>query len=82
MVHGGFVAATETLAIVSAGTSRNVRMTIFIAVIDVRSAVVVVILAGAFDSIVKALALYVAKLLRRIVPGSIMVAVLTIGRGR
>ena len=82
MVHGYFVAAAEALAIVGAGTPWNVRMAILIAIIDVRSTVIVVVLAGAFDSIVKALTLYVAKLLWRSVPGSVMIAVLTVGLDR
>jgi hypothetical protein len=50
VVHGYLVATTEAFAIVGTGTLWNVRTTILIAVIDVRSAVIVLVLAGAFDS--------------------------------
>jgi hypothetical protein len=79
VVHRHFIAATETLSIVGLGAVRHMGMTIFVAIVDVRSAVIVVVFPGAFDSIVKALALYVAELLWGSIPGAIMITILAIG---
>ena len=72
VIHCYFVATAKTIAVISLGAVWNMRMTILIAIIDVRSAMIVVILACAFDTIMKTLALDVAKLLRRIVPRSVL----------
>ena len=72
MIHRYFVAATETVTVVGLGTVWNMRMTKLIAVVDIWSAVIVVVLACAFNAVVKTLALDVAKLLRRTVPRAVL----------
>ncbi len=49
------------------------RMTILIAIVDVGTAVFVVVLAGAFNTIVISLALHFAKLRWRRVPAPVMI---------
>ena len=68
MIHRDFIATAESLPVVVPGTGRDMRMTEFVAIVDVRGAVVVEVLAGSFNTIVEALTLDVAKLLRRRIP--------------
>jgi hypothetical protein len=70
MIHGFVVAAAESLAIVMSRTCLNMRMTELITVIHVWLAVVVEVLASSFDSIVEALTLDIAKLLRWCIPST------------
>lgn len=72
VIHRYFVATTKTIAVVGLGAVWNMGMTILIAVIDVGPAMIVVVLTCAFDTIMKTLALDVAKLLRRTVPRSVL----------
>jgi hypothetical protein len=75
MVPGCLVAATVTFAVVCPGTFGDMRMTILIAVVDVGSAMVVVILPRAFDAVVVSLPLDIAKLLRGRIPVTVAIAV-------
>lgn len=76
VIHRRVIATAKAFAVVGPRAVRNMWMTILIAVVDVWSAMVVVVFARAFDAIVKTLALDIAKLLR----GSIPCAVLIITR--
>ena len=78
MIHRYLIASTKTFAVVVAGTGRDVRVTILVAVVNVSSPVVIEVLASTFNPIVKSLPLNIFELLRRIVPST----VLTIGRSR
>jgi hypothetical protein len=82
VVHRYLVAAAEALAIVGLGAVGNMRMTILIPVVNVRSAVIVVVLAGTFDAIVKSLTLDVSKLLRGSIPIVVSIVIMRLGRGR
>ncbi len=82
VVHRYLVAAAEAFAIVGLGAVRNMRMTIFIPVINVRSAVIVVVLAGTFNAIVKSLTLNVAKFLWGSIPIVVSIVIMRLGRGR
>ena len=72
------VAATEAFAVVCPGAFGNMRMTILITIVDVGSAVVVVVLAGTFDTVVISLPLNVAKFLWRHVPVVVAVAIVVL----
>jgi len=61
VVHRPFIAATKSFAIVFARTSFDVGMPVFFTVVHVGSAMLVVVPACTFDSIVIALALHFAK---------------------
>ena len=78
MIHGRFVAATEAFAVVCLGAVGNMGMAVLIAIVDVGPAMVVVVLAGAFDTVVVSLPLDIAKLLWRCVPIAIMVTVMVL----
>ena len=66
--HCAVIALSETLPIIVARVARNVRVTIFFTVFNVRRAVVVEVLPGPFHSIMKTLPLHFTKLLRRRIP--------------
>jgi hypothetical protein len=70
MIHGDLVPAAESLAVVMSRTCLNMRMTVLITVVHVWLAVVVQVLAGSFDAVVKALTLNIAKLLRWCIPST------------
>ena len=72
MIHRCFIAAAKTFAVVSLGTVWNMGMTILVPVVDIRSAVIVVVFARALNAVVKTLTLDIAKLLRRSVPGAVL----------
>lgn len=78
MRHRDFVAATESLAVVVSCACRNMRMTIFVAPLYVRRAVMVEVLAGSFDAVMEALTLDIAKLLRRCVPSTRSLVVIVV----
>jgi len=84
VVHRHFIAAAEAFAIVGLGAVGHMRMAKLIAVVDVRPAVIVVVLSSSLNSIVKALSLDVAELLWGSVPVAITVTVpiLAIGGAR
>jgi hypothetical protein len=63
-----FISLAEAIAAVIAHIARNMGMTILVVIIGIRSAVVVEVLPGSFDAIVKPLALGIAKFLRGFVP--------------
>jgi hypothetical protein len=75
MVHRNIVAAPESIAIVMSRTWRNMRMAKFVAVIHVRRAVVVEVLARPFNAVVETLTLNVTKLLRRGIPSTRCLAI-------
>jgi len=70
MIHGNLVPAAESIAVVLSRTWRDMRMTVLIAIVHVRPAVVIEVLASSFDAIVEALTLDIAKLLRWCVPST------------
>jgi hypothetical protein len=74
-MHGAVISLAEALAIVLAKVARDPGVTVLIAVIHVRTAVIVEVLAGAFDAIVKALTLGLAELCRRSIPSAAVLAV-------
>ena len=80
VIHGGLIAAAEAIAIVALDTRRNMGMTVFVAIVDVGSAMVVVVLSGSVDTVVISLTLNFAKLLRRRVPVAVVIAVIDPGR--
>ena len=82
VIHRYFIATAKTFAIVGLGAVGYMRMTILVAVADVRPAVIVVVLSGALNSIVKTLPLDIAELLRGSVPSAVMVTVLAVGGTR
>jgi hypothetical protein len=65
------VALTVPLAIVLSFAGCYVRVTILIAIFYIRMTMVFEILARSFDSIVVALTLHFAKLLRRHIPSAV-----------
>jgi hypothetical protein len=75
MSYACIVAAAEPVAIVRTGTGRNMRVTIFIAVIHVRMAMIIVVLAGSFNTVMIALALNIAEFLRRCIPATVVLTV-------
>jgi hypothetical protein len=79
VVHGRIVAAAEAFAVIPSRVVGNVGVAVFVAVLYIRAAMVVVVLAGTFDAIMEALALNVAELLRRRIPAAL---ILSISRGR
>ena len=76
MRHGRFISAAKALTIRISLVARNMRMTVLVAVIHVRSTVIINILACAFDPIVKTLPLGLPPFLRRRIPTA---AILRIG---
>jgi len=73
MVHCFFIAPTKTFAIIFTRTRLNIWVPVFLAVIHVRSAVIVKILAGALDSIVITLPLDLTKFLWRRIPTALCI---------
>lgn len=61
----GIVPAAESFTVVVPSTCRHMRVTMLVAVVDVRSTVVVKIFAGTLDSVMVTLALNIAELLGR-----------------
>src|ERR1022692_3458491 len=75
MRHGHIVTTAEALPVAPSQLERNTRMPVLIAVVDVRTAVVLHIPARAFHSIPEATPLHLAELSRRRVPSTpVMVA--------
>jgi hypothetical protein len=74
-----FISTAKSFAIVVAIAWRDMRMTKLTAVVDVGLAMIVKVLARAFDTIVKALALNFAKLVWRPVP---IIVILTVAGER
>jgi hypothetical protein len=81
VAHGRIVAAAEAFAVIPSRIVRNVGMAVFVAVLYIRPAMVVVVLASTFDAIMEALALNVAELLRRRIPAALVLSV-SVSRGR
>ena len=75
MMHGAVISLPEPFTIVLAKIARDPGMTVLIAVIHVRTAVIVKVLAGAFNAIVKALTLGLAELCRGRIPSPAVLAV-------
>lgn len=71
VVYANLVATTETFAISLALFGREVRIAIFLAIIDVEATVVVEVLAGTLNAIEESLAVKRVKFIRRGVPGTI-----------
>jgi chemotaxis protein histidine kinase CheA len=74
-MHGAVISLAKTFAIVVAKSARNPGMAVLIAIIHVRTAVIVEVLAGAFDAVVKPLTLDLAKLSRRRIPSAAVLAI-------
>jgi hypothetical protein len=81
MVPGCLVSATETFAVVSPGAFGNMRMTILVTIVDVWSAMVVVVFTGPLDSVVVSPLLNLAEFLWRLVPVTVMIAVMVLKCG-
>jgi len=73
--HGRLIAAAEAGPIVFASEERNRRMTILVAIVDVRAAAILKVPARAFNAIVKALPLDFAEFLRRCIPSASVLAI-------
>src|SRR3979490_1580984 len=86
MVPGCLISTTEDFAEVCPCAFGNVRMTVFITIVDVGTAMVVVVLTSTFDSIVISLPFDIAKFLRWRVPVPVVIAVMVLecrsGRSR
>jgi hypothetical protein len=78
VTHARIVAVAEAFAVIPSRVVRNVGMAVFVAVLYIRAAMVVVVLASTFDAIMETLPLNVAELLRRGIPAAL---VLSISRG-
>jgi hypothetical protein len=78
MMHGRIIAATETFPIVIPGAFRNVGVAEFFPALDIGSAVMIEVFAGSFNSIVKALALDFAELMRRSIPPVMIIVMMMI----
>ena len=81
MIPGCVIAATEAFAVVCPGALGNVRMAILITIVDVGSAMVVVVFAGTLDAVVISLLLDLAKFLWRQIPITVMIAVMVLNCG-
>jgi hypothetical protein len=55
VIDANLIATTKALAVGMAVASRNIRVTVFIAIVYARGAMVFIVAARAFDTIVKAL---------------------------
>ena len=78
MVHGRVIAATETFSIVIPGAFRNVGVAEFFPALDIGSAVMIEVLAGPFNAIVKTLPLDFAELMGRGIPLITIIVMMTI----
>jgi hypothetical protein len=70
--YTGIIAALKALAVILAETFGNIRVTVFIAIIDIRRAMVLVILASTYKAVLKATPLRVVKLRRCAVPPAVV----------
>jgi len=75
VVHCNVISTTETLAIVLTYRRIYVRMAVFFAVIYVRHTMMIEVLARAFNAVVKALPLHIAKFGRRRIPPRLILRV-------
>jgi hypothetical protein len=75
VTHGYVVAATVAFAVVLADRSIDVGMTVLFAVVYVGHAVVIEVLAGTLDTVVKALALNLPELSWRRIPAALILSV-------
>src|ERR1700744_3990918 len=82
VIHAGLIATAEAFLVIGFRAGRDVRMAIFIAVVDVGTAVIVVVLSGAFDSVVIALLLNVTKFFRWRVPSGFLSKCCSGSRGK
>lgn len=73
--HRPVIAGAEPFAIVLPEIASDVGVPVFFAILDVGWAMVVKVLASAFDSIVEALPLCLAKLSRRRIPVMIVIMI-------
>lgn len=62
MAHADFVSATKSFSVVMAKGPINVRVPIFVPIVEVRRAVVAEVFTSAFDTIVEATAGGILKL--------------------
>lgn len=74
VLHGHVVSAAETIPIIVTRRWIDVRMPVFFAAVHVWRAMMIEILAGAFDAVVKTLPLNVAKFGWRRVPASLILS--------
>jgi hypothetical protein len=77
--HGALISGTKSVPIVLTKIVSNVRVPVLLAILNVRGAVVLKIPSRAFDSVMEALALRLAKLGRWGIPIVILVVVLHAG---
>ncbi len=73
--HGGFISASKAFTVRISLVARYVRMTVLVAIVHVRSAVIINILACSFDPIVKALPLGFAPILRWRIPTATILSI-------
>ena len=66
--HGAVIAFAEALPIILTFIPRHMGVTVFFTIFNVRRAVIIKVLAGALNSIMKALTLRFAKFRRSLVP--------------
>ena len=78
VVPGCLVAATEAFAVVCPGAFGNVRMAVLVAIVDVGSAMVVVVFTGTLDAVVISPLLDLAKFLRGHIPVPVAVMVVVL----
>ena len=78
VIHGRLVTAPKSLPVIFARAGVNVRVAILGAIVHIGAAMLVEILASAFNPIVKSLALNIAELGR----GNIPTAVILLCNGR
>ncbi len=72
MTHAGIVAALKALAVLVTKIFRNIRVTIFIAVINIRLTMVLVIFASPYHAILKPTPLRVVVLRRYVIPSPVL----------
>lgn len=75
VTHGGVVTTAETVAIIIARRAIYVGMAVLFVIVRARPMVMVEVPASGFDAVMKALALHVAKIGRRLVPAALSLPV-------
>jgi hypothetical protein len=72
---GGFIAAAKAVAVSFPVVVLDLRMTVLLAPVHVRAALMVEIVARGFDSVMKAAALELLQFLRRRIPAAVILTV-------
>lgn len=73
VVHGDLVAATEAVTVIVAEAAVHGWMFVALVVVGVPVPALVPIAARSFNTVMEALALHVAVLVRRLIPGAILI---------